>query len=116
MSFQVSTAASTSSELVRPKLSKGQGWAGGGAVLAIFVFLGIPARWRSWQSMLGVLVAVVALGSMAGCVNTLTVRSDKAGSVSSGTTPGSYTFTVTGIGNPSVTPAPTTSFTLIVNQ
>jgi hypothetical protein len=65
--------------------------------------------------MLGVLVAMVAMGSMAGCENTLNVRSDTAGPANSGTTAGSYTFTVTAIGNPSVTPAPTTTFTVIVN-
>jgi hypothetical protein len=112
VNFQVSTTAPTSSELVRPKLGKGHGWAGGGAVLAFLVFLGIPARRRSWQSMLGVLVAMVALGSIAGCVN---ARTDTAGPANSGTTAGSYTFTVTAIGNPSVTPAPTTTFTVIVN-
>ena len=116
VNFQVSTMAPASSELAKPKLRKGQGWAGGGAVLAFLVFLGIPARRRSWLSMLGVLVAVMVLGSMAGCVNALDVRSDTAGSASSGTTAGSYTFTVTGIGNPSVTPAPTTTFTMIVNE
>jgi subtilase family serine protease len=113
--FQVSTTAPTSSELVRPRLGEGQGWAGGGAVLAFLVFLGIPARRRSWQSMLGVLVAMVAMGSMAGCVNTVTARSETTGPANSGTTAGNYTFKVTAIGNPSVTPAPTTTFTVIVN-
>jgi hypothetical protein len=115
VNLQVSTTAPASGELVRPKLGKGQGWAGGGAALAFLVFLGIPARRRSWQSMLGVLVAMVVLGSMAGCVNTLNVRSDTASPASSGTTAGSYTFTVTAIGNPSVTPTPTTTFTVVVN-
>jgi hypothetical protein len=115
VNLQVSTTAPTSSELVKPKIGKGQGWAGGGAILAFLVFLGIPARRRSWQSVLSVLVAMVALGSMAGCVNTLNVRSDTASPLNSGTTAGSYTFTVTAIGNPSVNPAPTTTFTVIVN-
>jgi ribose/xylose/arabinose/galactoside ABC-type transport system permease subunit len=33
----------------------------------------------------------------------------------SGTTAGSYTFTVTGAGSPAETPAPTTTFTLTIN-
>jgi subtilase family serine protease len=115
VNLQVSTTSPTSSALASPKPGHGQGWAGGGAILAFLVFLGIPARRRTWQSMLGVLVAMVAMGSMAGCENTLNVRSDTAGPANSGTTAGSYTFTVTAIGNPSVTPAPTTTFTVIVN-
>ncbi len=113
--FQVSTTASTSSELVMPKLGKGRGWAGGGAALAFLVFLGIPARRRSWQSMLGVLVAMVALVGMSGCTSAVNVRSNTAAPENSGTTAGSYTFTVTAIANPSVSPAPTTTFTVIVN-
>jgi hypothetical protein len=105
--FTVYTTAA-SSELVWPKLGNGKGWAGagGGAVLAFLVFLGIPARRRSWRSMLGVLVVMAALGSLAGC---------GGGGGNSGTTAGSYIFTVTGSGIPSVTPAPTTTFTVTVN-
>ena len=115
VNFQVNTTAPNSSELVMPKLGKGRGWADGGAVLAFLVFLGIPAKRRSWQSMLGVLVAMVAMVGMAGCVNTVTTRSETPAPENSGTTAGSYTFTVTAISSPSVTPAPTTTFTVIVN-
>lgn len=106
--FTVYTAGA-SSALVWPKLSNGKGWlgAGGGAVLAFLVFLGIPARRRSWRSMLGVLAVMAALGSLAGCGG--------GGGGNSGTTAGSYTFTVTGSGIPPVTPAPTTTFTVTVN-
>ena len=107
--FTVYTTAA-SSELVWPKLGNGKGWAGagGGAVLAFLVFLGIPARRRSWRSMLGVLAVMAALGSLAGCAG-------GGGGGNSGTTAGSYIFTVTGTGTPPVTPAPTTTFTVIVN-
>jgi len=101
--------ASTTSALAYPKLpGKGTGWkgVGGGAVLAFLIFFGIPARRRSWRSMLGVLVLMAMLGSLAAC----------GGSSKTGITPGTYTFTVTGIGNPAVTPAPSpVTFTVTVN-
>ncbi|MGO9231783.1 MAG: protease pro-enzyme activation domain-containing protein [Bryobacteraceae bacterium] len=106
--FTVYTTAA-SSELVWPKLGNGKGWAGagGGAVLAFLMFLGIPARRRSWRSMLGMMALVAVLGSMAACGG--------GGGGNSGTTAGSYTFTVTGSGIPPVTPAPTATFTVTVN-
>jgi len=101
--------ASTTSALAYPKLpGKGTGWkgVGGGAVLAFLVFFGIPARRRSWRSMLGILVLMAMVGSLAAC----------GGSSKTGITPGTYTFTVTGIGNPAVTPAPSpVTFTVTVN-
>jgi len=91
------------------------GWigAGSGAVLSLLVFLGIPARRRSWRSMLGVLLLMTALGSLAGCgggggQQTTTVTDP-------GTSSGSYVFTVTGVGDPAVSPAVTSTFTVVVN-
>jgi subtilase family serine protease len=113
--FTVSTTAATS-ELVRPKMGNGRGWAGagGGAVLAFLVFLGIPARRRSWRSMLGILVLTVALGSLAGCGGG--GSSGTTGQSNPGTTAGNYTFTVTGVGNPAPgTAAASTPFTVTVN-
>jgi hypothetical protein len=105
------TAASAA--LVYPKLP-GRGWtgAGGGAVLAFLVFLGIPARRRSWRSMLGILIMMTALGSMAACGG----GSTGGGSTGTpGTTAGTYTFTVTGTGNdPAKTTVPI-SFTVTVS-
>jgi subtilase family serine protease len=112
----VSTTAATS-ELLYPKLpgrNNGLFGAGGGAVLALLVFLGIPARRRSWRSMLGVLVLMAALGSLSACgINggggTVTPSTP-------GTSTGTYIFTVTGAGNPTVSPAPTAAmFTVTVN-
>jgi hypothetical protein len=107
----VYTTAATS-DLLYPKLP-GRGWtgAGGGAVLAFLVFLGIPARRRSWRSMLGILVMMAALGSLAACGG----GGGSSTTGTSGTTAGAYTFTVTGTGNPAVTPAPTATFTVTVN-
>ena len=112
----VSTTATTS-ELVYPKMpGKGRGWlgAGGGAALALLIFVGIPARRRNWRQMLGTLVVMVALGSMAGC-SSVSGGGSTPPPPNPGTTAGNYTFTVTGTGNPVVTPAPTTTFIVTVN-
>ena len=111
--INISTTAAVA-QLERPGFG---GWAGagGGAVLAFMVFLGIPAKRRSWQSMLGVLVVLVALGSLAGCGGGGGSSGGGGGGGTQGTTAGSYTFTVTGTGSPAVTPAPTQTFTLTVN-
>ena len=107
------TAASAA--MVYPNLpGKGRGLfgAGGGAVLAFLVFLGIPARRRSWRSMLGILIVMTALGSMAACGGS----SSASGSTSNpGTSAGTYTFTVTGTGNPTVTLVLPATFTVTVN-
>ena len=103
----------TTSALDNPKLP-GKGWAGagGGAVLALLFFLGIPARRRKWLTMLGVLAAMAAMGSMAACG---IGGSSRTTTTVQGTTAGTYTFTITGTGTPSVTPTPTATFTVTVN-
>ena len=111
----VSTVAATSSELVHPSFGKGKGWLGGagsGAVLALVFFFGIPKRRRSWRSMLGILVALAAIGALSSCgssVNTVT-------SSNPGTATGTYTFTVTSsTTGATVTPTPTATFQVVVN-
>jgi subtilase family serine protease len=106
----VNSTASTG-ELVYPKLGGGKGWlgAGGGAVLALLMFLGVPARRRSWRTMVGMLVLMVMLGSLAGC------GGGGGTTTPTGTTPDTYTFTVTATGSPAVTPTPSTSFSVTVN-
>jgi hypothetical protein len=113
VTITVYTTAATS-DLLYPKLP-GRGWtgAGGGAVLALLLFLGIPARRRSWRSMLIVLIMMAALGSLAACGGSGGGGGGSTGTP--GTTAGTYTFTVTGTGNPTVTPAPTATFTVTVN-
>jgi hypothetical protein len=110
----VSTTAATAA-LDSPKLPGRELFgAGGGALLALLVFFGIPARRRSWRAMLGILVLMAAVGTLAACGgggSSSTTRSTST----SGTTTGSYTFTVTGTGTPSVSPSPTTTFTVTVN-
>ncbi len=99
------STGSTTAALVQPKMNdQGTKWIGSsGAVLAILVFLGIPARRRSWRAMLGVLALMAAISSLSGCGG------------KTGTTPGTYTFTVTGSGSPAVSPQPTATFTVTVN-
>ncbi|MGD0096379.1 MAG: protease pro-enzyme activation domain-containing protein [Terracidiphilus sp.] len=112
--FTVSTSAPTTSGVAYPMLpGKGKGWAGagGGAVLALLVFLGIPARRRSWRSMLGIIILMTALGGLSACgggggTTTTTVP---------GTAAGTYSFTITGTGTPADTPAPTATFSVVVN-
>lgn len=84
-------------------------WSGGATVLALLVLLGIPARRRSWRSMLCILALIAAVGTFTGCVGNY-----PPGHGNSGTTSGTYTFTVTGTGQPAVTPVPSTTFTLTI--
>ena len=86
--------------------------AGGGAVLAFLVFLGIPARRRSWRSMLGILVVMAALGGLTACGSSV---SSGGSTTTPGTTAGTYTFTVTPTSSPSFTTEPSTTFTVTVN-
>jgi hypothetical protein len=103
------TTAATSASLDRRSLPR---WtATGGAVLALLFFIGMPARRRSWRSLLGLLVLIAALGSLSACGGS----SSKTGGGNPGTTAGTYTFTVTGAGTPAFTPAPTTTVNLTVN-
>ncbi len=91
----IGTTAATAN-LVYPKLKNREGWlgAGSGAVLALLVFFGIPARRRSWRAMLSILVAMIALGALASCGG---VSSNSGGGGgNAGTTAGTYTVTVTG--------------------
>jgi subtilase family serine protease len=93
--LSVTTTPITTSQLRKPDGGKGL-FGASGAVLALLVFLGIPARRRSWRAMLGMVVLLVTLASLSACggsVSTTTIP---------GTTAGTYTFTVT----PSGAPAP----------
>jgi hypothetical protein len=113
----VTTTAATA-DLMVPKVGNGKGWlgAGSGALLALMVFFGIPARRRSWRTMLGVLVMLAALGALSSCGGGVSSSGGGGGTNPSnpGTTAGSYTFTVTATGTPSVSPAPSTTFTVSV--
>jgi subtilase family serine protease len=111
----VYTTAASSAALVYPKLpGKGRGLfgAGSGALLAMLLFFGIPARRRGWRSMLGILVLMAALGTLSACGSgggTTTTQSIP------GTSAGTYSFTVTGTGNDTNKTTATTTFTVTVS-
>jgi predicted outer membrane repeat protein len=67
-------------------------WPSAGTTLALMLMIGVPRRRRAWLTMLGVLVLSIAVGAI-GC-------GGGGGTGSSGgnpgTTPGTYTVTVTG--------------------
>ena len=115
----VNTQAASSSEVVWPAARKRWGKAGGGAVLALLVFLWIPNRRRRWWSMLSVLAVMAVLGSLAGCGTKAGGSSGGGGggggNSNPGTTAGAYTVTVTGTGNDTARTTATTTFTLTVN-
>jgi subtilase family serine protease len=113
----VSTTGATSGALNLPAFPGRRIIGTSGAVLALLVFLGIPARPRSWRSMLGVIALLLGLGGLAACGSGGTGGGSGGGGGTSnpGTASGTYTFTVTGTGNPAVTPAPTTTFSVTVN-
>jgi subtilase family serine protease len=117
VTFNVGTTAAVAA-VKYPQIRK-NGWAGAGtgAVLAVLMLIGIPARRRSWRQMLGVLVLMTALGGLAGCGSSTSSSSGGSGGGSSdpGTKAGTYTFTVQATGSPSVTPAVSTTFTVTVN-
>lgn len=106
----VGTSAATSSALTSPMMpGRNRGLASGATALALLILCGIPARRRSWRSMLGLVVILIALGCVSAC------GGGGGGGGNPGTASGAYTFTVTGTGNPAVTPAPTATFTVTVN-
>jgi hypothetical protein len=114
----VYTTATSTVEMVRPKLPGGgmKGWlgAGSGAVLALLVFFGIPARRRNWRSMLSILVVMVVIGTLASCGGG---SSGGGGGTTTipGTTAGNYTFSVSGTGNDPANTTEATTFTVTVN-
>ncbi len=121
----VGTTAATSALAQPAPGAKGKGWMNaGGAALACVILLWIPKRRRGWKAMLGALVLLTALGGMGACSGGGSSSrssggggnggSGGTGGATPGTTSGTYTFTVTGNGNPAVTPAPTTTFTVNV--
>jgi hypothetical protein len=92
VTMTVNTTAASTAALHRPALP----WYGeGGAVLACLLLFGLPARRRPWLSMLGLAVLFAALaGGVTACGGG---GSGSGGGTSVvGTTPGAYTFIVTG--------------------
>ncbi len=89
----VTTTAPMTSSLDRP-LNKFFA-IGGGIAVAGLLFFGIPARRRSWKTMLGVVIFSIIVGfGVVGCGGGSS--SGGGGNTTPGTTAGTYTFTVTG--------------------
>jgi hypothetical protein len=89
----VSSTAPTTSALDRP-LNKFFAVGGGIAVAGLLLF-GIPARRRSWRTILGVLVFAAIVGMGIGCGGS-SGGGGGGGTTTPGTTAGTYTVTVTG--------------------
>jgi hypothetical protein len=114
----VTTTAASAAALVYPKAGNGKGWlgAGSGALLALLVFFGIPARRRSWRSMLGILIGLAVLGGLSSCGGGSTSGTTGGGGTATlATTPGTYTFTVQGTGSDPATTKESATFTVTVN-
>jgi hypothetical protein len=80
-------------------------------VLLLFATcLGMSSRCRRSMSVLSVVLLSAIVGSLLGCGGSST-----KGITNAGTTPGTYTVTVTGTGNDASATKVTTTFTLIVS-
>lgn len=91
--LNVLTTEPTSSALVPPRFFL----AGGGAVFALVLFVGIPARRRGWRTLFGFL-AVIVVGFAIGCGGgggSSPTPEQPTGPTNPGTTAGAYTITVT---------------------
>jgi hypothetical protein len=89
---------------------------GSGAILALMMFFGIPARRRSWRAMLGMLLLITALGSLAACGGGSGGSSGGGGGTSDpGTASGKYVFTVNATGGDAAKTTASTTFTVTVN-
>jgi len=117
---QITTTAAKAS-VTRPYLPNFGGFKG--PFLAFLIILAIPVRRRSWRALIGAFILLFTFAGLDACggggssVGTGGGSGGGGGGGSnvSGTTPGAYVFTVTGAGNPAVTPAPTTTFSGTVN-
>jgi len=92
----VSTTAPTTAVLSYPARPGTPWYTAAGATLACLLLIGIPARRRSWLTMLGMLALLVALaGGVLACGGG--GGGVGVGGGNSGTTAGTYTIIVTGI-------------------
>jgi hypothetical protein len=94
----ISTIAASSGCSATVLREKGIPWyTGGGATLACLLLFGIPARRRGWRTMIGMFVLHAALvGGMTACGGGGGGTKVCSAIAVAGTTPGSYTITVTG--------------------
>jgi hypothetical protein len=90
----ISTTAPTNSALVQPNRPGIPWYAAGGAALACMLLFGIPARRRSWRTMLALLALLVTLTAGVGACGGSNSGKGGGGGIA-GTTAGNYTVTVT---------------------
>jgi hypothetical protein len=84
---------------------------GGETLAAAAVLFIFPMSRKRWRSLMGALVLVVMLNAITGCGGTRKPVTVGGGNGTPGTTPGSYTITVTGISGASTANA-TVNFTV----
>jgi hypothetical protein len=108
----ITTTGASSSAAVWPKLPSPKEWSGLGTVVVLLLvtFFGIPGRRGRSISVLCTILLFAVVGISVGCGGSST-----NGTTNSGTTPGTYTVTVTGTGNDAALTKATTTFNLIVN-
>ncbi|HEY1209680.1 MAG TPA: C1 family peptidase [Terracidiphilus sp.] len=87
----ISTTAATSATLVYPKRPGNPWFASGATTVVCILLLGIPTRRRGWRFTLGIIALLFAISS-----GVLACGGGGGGGGISGTTPGTYTITVTG--------------------
>ena len=109
----IATTAASTASLVVPSSKSLWGLGGGGAVLAVLLMCGIPARRRRLASMLA-LLWLVAVGFTIGCGGGGGGNSGNNTPPTPATTAGNYTFTVTGAdaSNSAITTSTTVSVTV----
>jgi hypothetical protein len=100
---------SSNSAMLQTNPFKGM-YGAGGAALALLVFFGIPARRKSWRALMGLVVLIAGLGALSACGG-----GGGGTTINTATSPGSYTFTVTGVGNDPASISQSTTFNLTVN-
>jgi hypothetical protein len=89
------TAGASNSCTSANRTSRGIPWlTAGSAVLACIFFFGIPTRLRRWRSIPGIVLLLVALGSVPGCSGG--GHTGCTPHATPATTAGTYTITVTG--------------------
>lgn len=111
----VTTTPATTSQLRKPVGGKGRFGVEGGAVLALLIFFGIPARRRRWRALLSGLSALLLLAALSGLSACGGGGSGGGGTTIPGTTSGNYIFTVSTVGAPAISTTQTQTFTVTVN-
>lgn len=107
----VITTGASSGATVWPRFRGPNQWSRLGtlAVLFLATCVGMSSRRRRSMSIFSVVLLWTVVGSLVGCGGSST-----KGTTNPGTTPGTYTVTVTGTGNDASSTKVTTTFTLIV--